>query len=50
MNGIPGGKPLGLDDGELEPLLLDELPREEDDDERAVEAVLIFEYIAVNAD
>ena len=50
MKGIPGGKPPEpKDGGELDPLLLGELPREDDDDDRADALVLIFEYIALNA-
>lgn len=51
MNGIPGVKPPEPKGGELDPLLLDELPREDEDDEddRVAAPVLIFEYIAVSA-
>ena len=50
MNGIPGVNPPEPNGGgELDPLLLDELPREDEEDDRVDELVLIFEYIALNA-
>lgn len=56
-NGLPGNPPNGgvkppePNGGELDPpLLLEEPPLEEDDeDERPAEPTLIFEYIALNA-
>ncbi|MBC7817593.1 MAG: hypothetical protein IAG10_11930, partial [Planctomycetaceae bacterium] len=49
-NGIPGVNPPEPNGDELDPLL-DELPREdeEDDDDRFAEPTLIFEYMALRA-
>ena len=52
MNGIPGIMPPDPNGGgELDPLLLDELPREDEveEDDRLDDPTLIFEYIALKA-